>query len=314
MTPLLQAAKLGHVQCAKVLVTEGKASSSLRDLDNFMNAEEWARASGQFNREDLLVLSPVLARKMLCKERRRIEGRKILSDFYAQTERPDGIIRQSANTFRYVSHSDPEVSPGSDEEVDKSVGYAFLSASAPNLTLPSLSPIIASSPDAITRCADSQPRSMFQLPRVKATADFSICTVEESLSPSLCGKLHKPHPRVHTNQEDATGRHPSSTGFRVQPNRRQQLENHPNIPSSINSCDGLDKASVKLPSVTQSVSKKGLGSLNLPPSPSRSRPSHCQHSLSGYSIDSVHSPTSSDKLQQNKSSTGSSGRLGPRPY
>ena len=312
MTPLLQAAKLGHVQCAKVLVTEGKASSSLRDLDNFMNAEEWARASGQFTREDLLVLSPVLARKMHCKERRRIEGRKILSDFYAQTERSDGLIRQSANTFRFVSHSDPEVSPGSDEEVDKSVGYALLSASVPNLSLPSLP-----STTAFTRCADSQPRSMFQLPRVKASAEFSISTVEEPLSPSPCVKLHKPHPRVHTIQDDGCGRFASSTGFRVQPNKRQG-ENQTIVPSSVNSCNGLDnKTSVKLPSVPQSLSKKGSGSLNLPPSPSRVKPSHLQHgvgSLSSYNMDSAHSPTSPDKLQQNKSSTGSTGRLGTRPY
>lgn len=338
MTPLLQASKQGHVACAKVLVTKGRASSSLRDLNNFMNAEEWARASGQFTKEDLLALSPVLARKMLCKERRRNQGRKILSDFYGpQAERSDGLIRQSGNTFHFVSHSDPEASASSDEEGERNMAFSLFSASTPNLLLPSLSSLsqpfggssAVTSVDATatsnSHSVNLQPKSMFQLPRVKPATEYA--TVEEPLSPPANVKLQKPSPRMHTIQEeDGLGRIASSSGIRMQP-RKHPGESQSVVYSSANNCNdvncGTEHRQVRLPSVQQSATRKSVTASSLPSSSSSkaSRPkplSQLRHSFGSLSShnpsETAHSPTSLEKLQQNKSSTSSTGRLGTRPY
>ncbi|XP_054763980.1 protein TANC2-like [Lytechinus pictus] len=46
-TALLLATKLGHYDCARILLEEGKASVSSRDNDYFMNSTEWAKFSKQ---------------------------------------------------------------------------------------------------------------------------------------------------------------------------------------------------------------------------------------------------------------------------
>eukprot|EP00118_Oscarella_pearsei_P025717 m.308646 g.308646 ORF g.308646 m.308646 type:complete len:482 (+) comp44430_c0_seq1:158-1603(+) len=188
MTPLLQAAKLGHVECARVLVTEGRASSSIRDLDGFMNAVEWARISGRFTGEDLLALSPIVAKKMMCKERRRSLGRKILSDYFgtsSHAETRSGLIRQSGNTFHFFSQSDPETVSSDDEAGDRASALAVsvASTSAPNL------PLLGSawtSPTASTS-QPPPPKSMFQLPKVKPQVDVS------GLEQEAGKRVHKMH-------------------------------------------------------------------------------------------------------------------------
>ncbi|XP_062510189.1 protein TANC1-like [Corticium candelabrum] len=304
MTPLLQAAKLGHTECALVLVTEGKAVSSIRDLDNFMNAEEWARASGQFSKEDLLVLSPVLARKMLCKERRRHEGRKILSDFYSPVVagRSDGLVRQSGNTFHFVSHSEEDGGGGEEGSGHNNVALTLYSASTPNLSLPSLSSHSVCGFNAFScvdslatsRSVDSQPKSMFQLPKVKAATDFMI--TEEPVSPSMKTKVQKISPRMATVQEDGFGRIASSSGIRL-PNQ--------------SGCElnGLDDKSVRFPSVQQVPYSKS----SMPANPRsltrlKSLPNQLHHSVgslsSQNSVETARSPTMLEKQQ--KSSSGSS--------
>ena len=58
LTPLLLACQEGHLICARILVCEGGASPTIRDLDNFMNAEEWMTLSGFFTSAELAFLSP----------------------------------------------------------------------------------------------------------------------------------------------------------------------------------------------------------------------------------------------------------------
>lgn len=58
LTPLLLAAQNGHLQGAKLLVEMGGASSTIRDLDNFMTAAEWLQQSSFCGADDINFLSP----------------------------------------------------------------------------------------------------------------------------------------------------------------------------------------------------------------------------------------------------------------
>ncbi|XP_078347445.1 uncharacterized protein LOC144632641 [Oculina patagonica] len=57
MTPILEATKQGHDSCAEVLMTEGKASLTIRDPETFLNTKEWAE------RRSLTNLSELIARR-----------------------------------------------------------------------------------------------------------------------------------------------------------------------------------------------------------------------------------------------------------
>lgn len=58
ITPLLLAAQSGHIDVARILVKEGKASVTIRDLDNFMTAEQWMRHVGFYTAQEIAFLSP----------------------------------------------------------------------------------------------------------------------------------------------------------------------------------------------------------------------------------------------------------------
>ncbi|XP_066269964.1 uncharacterized protein [Branchiostoma lanceolatum] len=80
MTPLIQAAKLGYMDCCRVLVCEGKANVSLRDHIEYQTAQQYASESLRARTPDLLFLSPVVRRKEAAKRSRVARGRKILSE------------------------------------------------------------------------------------------------------------------------------------------------------------------------------------------------------------------------------------------
>ena len=64
MTPILQATKQGHDTCAQVLMTEGKASLTIRDPETFLNTKEWAERRSLTNLSELIAQrspSPQLA-------------------------------------------------------------------------------------------------------------------------------------------------------------------------------------------------------------------------------------------------------------
>lgn len=54
MTPILEATKRGHDECAQVLVTEGKASLTIRDPETFLNTKEWAEKRSLTNLSELI--------------------------------------------------------------------------------------------------------------------------------------------------------------------------------------------------------------------------------------------------------------------
>lgn len=58
LTPLLLAAQNGHLDVARILVKDGKASVTIRDLDNFMTAEQWLKHVGGYSPQEIAFLSP----------------------------------------------------------------------------------------------------------------------------------------------------------------------------------------------------------------------------------------------------------------
>ena len=88
LTPLLVACQGGHLSCARALVLEGGASTTIRDLENFMSPKEWLETafsdsnSDQLSVMDLEFLSPVTHRKKKLRQQRLTKSSvKTLSDF-----------------------------------------------------------------------------------------------------------------------------------------------------------------------------------------------------------------------------------------
>ena len=117
LTPLLIAAQNGHLEVAKILVEKGKASLTIRDLDNFMTAEDWMKQTSFYSPSDLSFLSPRMRHK------RSKKGIKTLADYLSNDElestgssspnvyefRLDGASsHQSSITLPHItSHHDP---------------------------------------------------------------------------------------------------------------------------------------------------------------------------------------------------------------
>ena len=81
MTPILQATKQGHDECAQVLMTQGKASLTIRDPETFLNTKEWAERRSLTNLTELIARrspSPQLA----------VQNVENDSELNAQTPRP----------------------------------------------------------------------------------------------------------------------------------------------------------------------------------------------------------------------------------
>lgn len=81
LTALLLACQRGHISTAKILVQEGGASPSIRDLDNFTTAAEWIQKSGHYSENDLKFLYPVSRKKSYYRRQRQEKGIKTLSDY-----------------------------------------------------------------------------------------------------------------------------------------------------------------------------------------------------------------------------------------
>ena len=80
LTPLLLAAREGHLEAVKVLV-EGGASLSMRDLEHFMNAQEWMKLSSCFSALELEFLNPTSRKKNYYRQERMKRGIKTLADY-----------------------------------------------------------------------------------------------------------------------------------------------------------------------------------------------------------------------------------------
>lgn len=97
LTALLLACRNSHLSAARILVQEGGASPSIRDLDNFMTAAELMKMSGDYLESDLKFLYPVSRKKSYYRQQRQAKGLKTLSDFLS----PSGSI---PNVFKTSDH------------------------------------------------------------------------------------------------------------------------------------------------------------------------------------------------------------------
>lgn len=75
LTALLIATQGSHLQAAKILVEKGKASLTIRDLENFMTPEDWMKETSCYNSSELFFLSPKMRHK------RNRKAIKTLSDY-----------------------------------------------------------------------------------------------------------------------------------------------------------------------------------------------------------------------------------------
>ena len=85
LTPLLLAAREGHLVVAKVLV-EGGASLSKRDLEHFMTALEWMKLTGCYSAHELEFLNPTSRKRNYYRRERMKKGIKTLADFLPSIE------------------------------------------------------------------------------------------------------------------------------------------------------------------------------------------------------------------------------------
>lgn len=92
LTPLLIASQNGHLEVARILVEKGKASVSIRDLENFMTPEDWMQETSFYSPSEFPFLSP----KMRSKRNRK--GVKTMSH-YMNEEPSTGI--DSPITFEF---------------------------------------------------------------------------------------------------------------------------------------------------------------------------------------------------------------------
>lgn len=102
LTPLLIAAQGGNVEVAHVLVEAG-ASLSKRDLDHFMNAEDWMKQAGCYTEHELEFLSPSGKKRNFYRQERLKKGIRTLSDYLPSSD-SDGSA-ESPNVFT-VQRSD----------------------------------------------------------------------------------------------------------------------------------------------------------------------------------------------------------------
>lgn len=85
LTPLLLAAREGHLVAARVLV-EGGASLSKRDLDHFMTALDWMKLTGCYPAQELEFLNPSSRKRDFYRRERMKKGIKTLADYLPTVE------------------------------------------------------------------------------------------------------------------------------------------------------------------------------------------------------------------------------------
>ncbi len=100
LTPLIAACQEGHLEVARILIHEGGASPMIRDLDQFMTAQEWIQVSGFYTDEELSFLSPALQRRSLKGRQRKIKGIKTLTDYITSSKCSDGSDSPNVFSFR----------------------------------------------------------------------------------------------------------------------------------------------------------------------------------------------------------------------
>ncbi len=156
LTPLLLAAQADHLEVARILVRDGKASVRIRDLDNFMTAEQWMKHAGFHTAQEIAFLSPK-------SKHRRKAGVKSLLDSVKDLD----------------SESTPDLSATLMQRHKSSLSSA--SAVSGGFSLPQIQSQVSSSP-LHQAGGDSSSRSMFDLPKTsthESTASATMPMIDE---------------------------------------------------------------------------------------------------------------------------------------
>ena len=95
LTALLIACQEGHLEAARTLVIEGRASTTIRDLENFMNAHDWMKVKGFYTPQELTFLLPSRRRKYGYQNKKK--GIKTLTDYLPTSDPHEG--HESPNVF-----------------------------------------------------------------------------------------------------------------------------------------------------------------------------------------------------------------------
>lgn len=95
LTALLIACQEGHLEAARTLVIEGRASTTIRDLENFMNAHDWMKMKGHYSPQELTFLLPSRRRKHGYQNKKK--GIKTLTDYLPISDPHEG--QESPNVF-----------------------------------------------------------------------------------------------------------------------------------------------------------------------------------------------------------------------
>ena len=137
LTPLLIAAQNSHLEAARVLVEKGKASVTIRDLENFMTPEDWMKETSCYGLGELSFLSSKTRRKRTRKEV------KTLSDFINDSDDRFEFDTSSPNVFQFRVEPDklhlPELNEQSDRTADWSGKSMFEVPQTKPIKLPSFS-------------------------------------------------------------------------------------------------------------------------------------------------------------------------------
>lgn len=114
MTPILEATKQGHDECAQVLMTEGKASLTIRDPETFLNAKEWAE------KRSLTNLSELIARRRSPSPQIAVQNVENDAELDGQTPRPTSANKNIYSNFVQESNAN-EIAPPSSQQRRNSV-------------------------------------------------------------------------------------------------------------------------------------------------------------------------------------------------
>lgn len=110
-TPLIHALKIGHAQCADVLIEEGKASLEVRDMEQFKSAAQWKKEIQQ-NEKRVISAFYTVGNKPKVEEKLARKLRKTLS---AKTMKvcslPEIVDKQKQNKDRPLTAPDRIVVP-----------------------------------------------------------------------------------------------------------------------------------------------------------------------------------------------------------
>ena len=101
LTPLLLASQNGFIDTCKILVCHGNASVTIRDLDNFMTAEDWLRSTTMACNSELDFLTHARVRK---KKGLKIRQKaKLLSDYVDKGTMPSP---SSQNVYTFMHRNE----------------------------------------------------------------------------------------------------------------------------------------------------------------------------------------------------------------